>query len=95
MNRAAVGLFRRPRWWPGAARRYAPANHLDGPFVLVEEWVEGDRGARILLTTVRARPVVLQEAAKHAVWMLIAAVTGGPPSSISSTHKASRPTGPA
>lgn len=47
-------------------------------FLLVERWIEGDRNARIKRD---AQPVsadkVLRKTAKHAIWLLIAAATGG------------------
>jgi cytochrome c oxidase accessory protein FixG len=47
-------------------------------FLAVERWIEGDRNARMRLD---AQPVsaakVLRKVAKHAVWLLIAAATGG------------------
>ncbi len=47
-------------------------------FLLVERWIEGDRNARIKLD---AQPLntgkFLRKTAKHSVWLLIAAATGG------------------
>jgi cytochrome c oxidase accessory protein FixG len=47
-------------------------------FIAVERWIEGDRNARILLdrAPISARKLA-KRAAKHAVWLLIALVTGG------------------
>jgi cytochrome c oxidase accessory protein FixG len=47
-------------------------------FMWVERRIEGDRGARIRLDKAPlSRHKVLTKIAKHAVWLLIAAVTGG------------------
>ena len=47
-------------------------------FLLVERWIEGDRNARMKLDS---QPVsankILRKSAKHALWLLIAAATGG------------------
>ena len=46
-------------------------------FVLVEKWIEGDRGARIRLDNgPRTVAWFFRKVAKHAVWMLIVAATG-------------------
>ncbi|MGQ9370736.1 4Fe-4S binding protein [Azospirillum sp. ST 5-10] len=76
---AAVGLFLATalagRVWCGYA---CPRTVWTDLFVLVEESIEGDRGARIRLDAgPRTAAWVLKKTAKHAVWMAIAAVTGG------------------
>jgi cytochrome c oxidase accessory protein FixG len=76
---AAVGLFLATavagRVWCGYT---CPQTVWTDLFVLVEEWIEGDRGARIRLDNgPRTVAWFFRKAAKHAVWMLIAAVTGG------------------
>ncbi|WP_431858184.1 cytochrome c oxidase accessory protein CcoG [Azospirillum sp.] len=76
---AAVGLFLATalagRVWCGYA---CPQTVWTDLFVLAEEWIEGDRGARIRLDGgPRTAAWFLKKTAKHAVWMLIAAATGG------------------
>ncbi len=47
-------------------------------FMLVERWVEGDRNARMKLDAQPASASkILRKSAKHALWLLIAAATGG------------------
>jgi cytochrome c oxidase accessory protein FixG len=76
---AAVGLFLATavagRVWCGYT---CPQTVWTDLFVLVEEWIEGDQGARIRLDNgPRTAAWFFRKAAKHAVWMLIAAATGG------------------
>ena len=76
---AAVGLFLATaiagRVWCGYT---CPQTVWTDLFVLVEEWIEGDRGARIRLDNgPRNAAWLLKKAAKHSVWMLIALATGG------------------
>ena len=76
---AAVGLFLATalagRVWCGYA---CPQTVWTDLFVLVEEWIEGDRGARIRLDGgPRTASWYLKKTAKHAVWLLIALATGG------------------
>lgn len=63
------------RVWCGYA---CPQTVWTDLFMAVERWIEGDRNARIKLDK---QPMSLAKAtrktAKHAVWLLIAAVTGG------------------
>ncbi|MBP7063671.1 cytochrome c oxidase accessory protein CcoG [Ferrovibrio sp.] len=47
-------------------------------FLLVERWIEGDRNARIKLDSQKlTTEKFLRKTAKHMVWLLIAAATGG------------------
>ena len=47
-------------------------------FMLVERWIEGDRNARMKLDHSSFSPEKLgKKSAKHAVWLLIAGLTGG------------------
>ena len=76
---AAVGLFLvtalAGRVWCGYA---CPQTVWTDLFVLIESWFEGDRGARIRRDAgPRTLAWAARKAAKHAVWMLVAAVTGG------------------
>ena len=76
---AAVALFLATalagRVWCGYT---CPQTVWTDLFVLVEEWIEGDRGARIRLDNgPRTAVWFFRKTAKHAVWMLIAAATGG------------------
>src|SRR5690606_3240611 len=69
----ATALF--GRVWCGYA---CPQTVWTDLFMLVERWIEGDRNARMRLDrqpTSAAK--VLRKSAKHAVWLLIAAATGG------------------
>jgi len=75
---AALGLFLATtlagRVWCGYA---CPQTVWTDLFVLAEEWIEGDRGARIRLDKgPRDAAWFLKKAAKHTVWLLVAAVTG-------------------
>lgn len=75
---AAVGLFLATalagRVWCGYT---CPQTVWTDLFVLAEEWIEGDRGARIRLDNgPRTGAWFIRKTAKHLVWMLIAAVTG-------------------
>jgi cytochrome c oxidase accessory protein FixG len=75
----AIGIFFTSallgRLWCGYA---CPQTVWSDLFMLVERWIEGDRGARIRLDR---QPLTLGKAArkvaKHAVWLLIALATGG------------------
>jgi cytochrome c oxidase accessory protein FixG len=76
---AAVGIFLAAalfgRVWCGYA---CPQTVWTDLFIYVENLIEGDRGARIRLA---AEPwsasKVAKRTAKHAIWLLIAAATGG------------------
>lgn len=47
-------------------------------FLLVERWIEGDRNARIKLDQQPASAAkILRKGAKHSVWLVISAATGG------------------
>jgi cytochrome c oxidase accessory protein FixG len=76
---AAVGLFFVTslfgRVWCGYA---CPQTVWTDLFMLVERWIQGDRSARIRLDKApwSARKLALK-LATHAVWLLIAAATGG------------------
>lgn len=63
------------RLWCGYA---CPQTVWTDLFMLVERWIEGDRGARMRLDKA---PMSIEKftkrAAKHAVWLLIALATGG------------------
>ncbi|WP_448206990.1 cytochrome c oxidase accessory protein CcoG [Azospirillum sp. sgz302134] len=76
---AAVGLFLATalagRVWCGYT---CPQTVWTDLYVKVEEWIEGDRGARIRLDNgPRTASWFAKKAAKHAVWLLIALGTGG------------------
>ncbi len=76
---AAVGLFFVTslfgRVWCGYA---CPQTVWTDLFMTVERWIQGDRSARIRLDKApwTAKKIVLK-VATHAVWLLIAAATGG------------------
>lgn len=75
---AAVGLFLATalagRAWCGFT---CPQTVWTDFFVLAEEWIEGGRGDRIRLDAgPRNGRWWVKKAAKHAVWLLISAVTG-------------------
>ncbi|HYG85364.1 MAG TPA: cytochrome c oxidase accessory protein CcoG [Azospirillum sp.] len=75
----AVGLFLATalagRVWCGYA---CPQTVWTDLFILVEQWVEGDRGARIRLDNgPRNAAWFLKKTVKHAAWLLIGLVTGG------------------
>ncbi|HYD32259.1 MAG TPA: 4Fe-4S binding protein, partial [Azospirillaceae bacterium] len=75
----AVGLFLATalagRVWCGYA---CPQTVWTDLFVLVEGWIEGDRGARIRLDSGRRTPAwFLKKTVKHAAWLLIGLATGG------------------
>jgi len=75
----AVGLFLATslfgRVWCGYA---CPQTVWTDLFMLVERWIEGDRNARIKLDRAPWSAAKLgRKAAKHAVWLTIAAATGG------------------
>ena len=75
---AAVGLFLATalagRVWCGYT---CPQTVWADLYVKVEEWIEGDRGARIRLDNgPRNAGWLAKKTAKHAVWLLIALVTG-------------------
>ncbi|WP_448191454.1 cytochrome c oxidase accessory protein CcoG [Azospirillum sp. sgz301742] len=75
----AVGLFLATalagRVWCGYA---CPQTVWTDLFVLVEQWVEGDRGARIRLDNgPRDTGWLLKKAVKHGAWLLIGLATGG------------------
>lgn len=75
---AAVGLFLTTalagRVWCGYA---CPQTVWTDLFVLVERWVEGDRGARIRLDNGPRNAVwLLKKSVKMALWLVIAALTG-------------------
>ncbi|HYC04590.1 MAG TPA: cytochrome c oxidase accessory protein CcoG [Azospirillaceae bacterium] len=63
------------RLWCGYA---CPQTVWTDLFMLVERWIEGDRGARIRLDkqpwTIRK---IAKRTAKHAAWLVISALTGG------------------
>ena len=76
---AAIGLFfvtsLAGRLWCGYA---CPQTVWTDLYMLVERWIEGDRNARIKLDKARWSAKKLgKRAAKHAVWLVIAALTGG------------------
>ena len=75
---AAIGLFLATalagRVWCGFT---CPQTVWTDLYVRVEEWIEGDRGARIRLDNgPRTARWFATKAAKHAVWLLIALATG-------------------
>jgi cytochrome c oxidase accessory protein FixG len=79
MIMAAFGLFLATtlagRVWCGYA---CPQTVWTDLFMAVERWIQGDRNARIRLDRQPwARGKALRKAATHAVWLLIAFLTGG------------------
>jgi cytochrome c oxidase accessory protein FixG len=76
---AAIALFFTTslvgRIWCGYA---CPQTVWTDLYMLVERWIEGDRNARIKLDKAPWRASKLgKRAAKHAAWLVIAALTGG------------------
>ena len=79
MIASAVGLFfvstLYGRVWCGFT---CPQTLWTDLFMIVERWIEGDRNARMRLDADPSAPGRLQKKIlKHAVWLLIAALTGG------------------
>ena len=75
----ALGLFLVTsmfgRLWCGYA---CPQTVWTDLYMLVERWIEGDRGARIRLDkSPMSANKFLRKTVKHAVWLLIALATGG------------------
>ena len=69
----ATALF--GRVWCGFA---CPQTVWTDLFMLVERWIEGDRNARMRLDRQPANTSkIIRKAAKHLVWVIIAAATGG------------------
>ncbi len=63
------------RLWCGYA---CPQTVWTDLFMLVERWIEGDRGARMRLDKApMSAEKVLKRTAKHTAWLLIALATGG------------------
>ena len=76
---AAVGLFLVTSVWGRAWCGYAcPQTVWTDLFVAVERFVEGDRNARIKLDRAPwSADKLAKRAAKHAVWLVVAVLTGG------------------
>lgn len=63
------------RVWCGYA---CPQTVWTDLYMLVERWIEGDRGARIALDKAPlSAKKVAKRTSKHAIWLIIAALTGG------------------